>query len=413
MNGYKPSYDEIIKNTGTPAYVFDLDVLRERLKMIKATLGKDIGICYAMKANPFVVGSIDEVVDRYEVCSPGEFKICEKANVPMDKVVLSGVYKEAIDTKRIVSTYKDKILYTAESVNQFNLVNEAAVENNLVVDIILRITTGNQFGIDEMELCKIIEKRQDYKGVNIVGIQHFSGTQRKNLKIYKEELDYCDNLIDKLRKDYGYEAKELEFGTGFYFEYFQPKAKKDQAELPQDESEKMARDEDIELLKEFSKLLSEMRFKGKITLEIGRFIVASCGRYYTQVVDKKHNCDIDFCIVDGGIHQLNYFGQMMAMKKPWYRQLKNTGEVYQGGTDNANVCGSLCTINDNLVKGMPLTNPQLQDILEFKNSGAYSMTETAALFLSRDLPKVFLYEKENGLKLMRDRVEAFELNYIR
>ena len=43
MNGYKPSYDEIVKNTGTPAYVFDLDVLRDRLKMIKDTLGEEIG----------------------------------------------------------------------------------------------------------------------------------------------------------------------------------------------------------------------------------------------------------------------------------------------------------------------------------------------------------------------------------
>ena len=394
MNGYKPSYDEIVKNTGTPAYVFDLDVLRDRLKMIKDTLGEEIGICYAMKANPFVVGDIDEVVDRYEVCSPGEFKICEKAEVSMKKVVLSGVYKE-----------------TAESVNQFHLVNDAAVENGIVVNMILRITTGNQFGIDEVELCEIIADRAKYKGVNIVGIQHFSGTQRKNLKIYKEELNYCDSLIKKLKEDYEFEAEELEFGTGFFFEYFQPKAKKGEAEMSQEESEANARREDVILLEEFSKLLSEMEFSGRITLEIGRFIVASCGRYYTSIVDKKHNCDIDFCIVDGGIHQLNYFGQMMAMKKPWYRQLKSNGEIYMGGSDNANVCGSLCTINDNLVKGMPLTNPQLQDILEFKNSGAYSMTETAALFLSRDLPKVFLYEKEKGLKMMRDRVEAFELNY--
>ncbi len=411
MNGYKPSYDEIVKNTGTPAYVFDLDVLRDRLKMIKDTLGEEIGICYAMKANPFVVGDIDEVVDRYEVCSPGEFKICEKAEVPMEKVVLSGVYKEAVDTKRIVAAYKDDILYTAESVNQFHLVNDAAVENDIVVNMILRITTGNQFGIDEVELCEIIADRAKYKGVNIVGIQHFSGTQRKNLKIYKEELNYCDSLIKKLKEDYEFEAEELEFGTGFFFEYFQPKAKKGEAEMSQEESEANARREDVILLEEFSKLLSEMEFSGRITLEIGRFIVASCGRYYTSIVDKKHNCDIDFCIVDGGIHQLNYFGQMMAMKKPWYRQLKSNGEIYMGGSDNANVCGSLCTINDNLVKGMPLTNPQLQDILEFKNSGAYSMTETAALFLSRDLPKVFLYEKEKGLKMMRDRVEAFELNY--
>ena len=323
MNGYKPSYDEIVKNTGTPAYVFDLDVLRDRLKMIKDTLGEEIGICYAMKANPFVVGDIDEVVDRYEVCSPGEFKICEKAEVPMKKVVLSGVYKEAVDTKRIVAAYKDDILYTAESVNQFHLVNDAAVENGIVVNMILRITTGNQFGIDEVELCEIIADRAKYKGVNIVGIQHFSGTQRKNLKIYKEELNYCDSLIKKLKEDYEFEAEELEFGTGFFFEYFQPKAKKGEAEMSQEESEANARREDVILLEEFSKLLSEMEFSGRITLEIGRFIVASCGRYYTSIVDKKHNCDIDFCIVDGGIHQLNYFGQMMAMKKPWYRQLKS------------------------------------------------------------------------------------------
>ena len=233
MNGYKPSYDEIVKNTGTPAYVFDLDVLRDRLKMIKDTLGEEIGICYAMKANPFVVGDIDEVVDRYEVCSPGEFKICEKAEVPMKKVVLSGVYKEAVDTKRIVAAYKDDILYTAESVNQFHLVNDAAVENDIVVNMILRITTGNQFGIDEVELCEIIADRAKYKGVNIVGIQHFSGTQRKNLKIYKEELNYCDSLIKKLKEDYEFEAEELEFGTGFFFEYFQPKAKKGEAEMSQ------------------------------------------------------------------------------------------------------------------------------------------------------------------------------------
>ncbi|MDD6919928.1 MAG: alanine racemase [Eubacteriales bacterium] len=411
MNGYKPTYNEIINNTGTPAYVFDLDVLRERLKLIKSTLGSKVGICYAMKANPFVVGDIDNVVDRYEVCSHGEFRICEKAGIPMNKVVLSGVYKEPEDTKRIVATYKDAILYTAESINQFHLINESAIDNDIIVNIILRITTGNQFGIDESDLIQLIADRDKYKGVDIVGIQHFSGTQRKNLSIYKEELEYCDSLIERLRGEYEFEAKELEFGTGFFFEYFQPK-QKDGEKISQDESELNARAEDITLLEEFASILNGIRFKGKITLEIGRFIVASCGRYYTSIVDKKHNCDIDFCIVDGGIHQLNYFGQMLAMKKPWYRQLKSNGEVYQGGIDCANVCGSLCTTNDNLVKGMPLTNPELEDIIEFRNSGAYSMTEASALFLSRDLPKVFLYEKEKGLKLMRDRFEAFQLNYI-
>lgn len=424
MNRYRPKYEEIVKNTGTPAYVFDMDVFKRRIEFLRQYLGEDIGICYAMKANPFVVGSIGEIVDRFEVCSPGEFKICERAKVPMDKVVLSGVYKEPVDTKRIVKTYRDSILYTAESVAQFNLVNEGASENAIVVDIILRITTGNQFGIDEEELRKIIENRNEYKGVNIVGIQHFSGTQRHNLKIYSQEIEYCDNLIASLEEDYGYVAKELEFGTGFYFEYFQPKEKKGEAiedvvegtfefhSKAQDDARDIADEDEIKLLKEFSNLLHNMKFKGKKTLEIGRFIAATCGTYYTQIVDSKHNTGTQFCIVDGGIHQVNYFGQMMAMKLPWYRQLKTDGRIYNGGKDKANVCGSLCTINDNLVKNMPLTEPTIGDILEFINTGAYSMTETPALFLSRDLPKVYLYSTKDGLELMRDRVETNEFNYL-
>ena len=80
---YRPNYQEIMSTTNTPAYVFDIDVLKERIQKIKNLLGKNVHLCYAMKANPFVVGNIKDAIDRYEVCSPGEFKICERAKVPI------------------------------------------------------------------------------------------------------------------------------------------------------------------------------------------------------------------------------------------------------------------------------------------------------------------------------------------
>ena len=46
------------------------------------------------EANPFLVNTA--VLDRYEVCSPGEFAICERLGIPMSKIVLSGVYKEKL-----------------------------------------------------------------------------------------------------------------------------------------------------------------------------------------------------------------------------------------------------------------------------------------------------------------------------
>lgn len=51
-------------------------------------------------------------------------------------------------------------------------------------------------------------------------------------------------------------------------------------------------------------------------IEMGRFLAASCGKYYTQVKDLKSTGDANYAILDGGIHHLNYFGQRMAMQVP-------------------------------------------------------------------------------------------------
>lgn len=390
---YRPTYEEVITTTNTPAYVFDLDALRARIACIKDILGNQIDLCYAMKANPFVVEHIKESVDSYEVCSPGEFKICERAQIPMDKIVLSGVYKAQEDIQRVIATYTDKITYTSESLQQFHLIHTCAKDCNTQVRVLLRISTGNQFGMDEAEVCDIIEHRNLYEAVDIIGIQHFSGTQRKNISKYKEELAYVDDLFIKLKKEYGYEAKEFEFGPGFFVEYFKNGKTYDE----------------VAFLTQFKEALDELKFQGHITLELGRFVVATCGSYYTKVVDVKCNAGVHYSIIDGGIHQIVYFGQMMAMKIPQYRQLRQSKEGQE--TITSTICGALCTTNDSLVKSLPLVSPQIGDILEFQNAGAYSMCEGISLFLSRDLPKVYVYSKKDQLQLMRDTFETNVLNY--
>lgn len=389
---FQPKYEDIVSHLETPAYVFDIDVLRDRIHFIQEVLGKNIHLCYAMKANPFVIKCIENDIDRYEVCSHGEFEICERASIPMEKVVLSGVYKNPKDIKRVITTYRDQIVYTSESPQQFHMIHEIAKQAGCQVKTLLRITTGNQFGMSEEELCKIIKNRTQYPYVEILGIQHFSGTQRKRLRMYEEELKYVDTLISRLEDDYGYIAKELEFGPGFYVEYFHD-AK------PYDE---------IELLKEFCSLLDHLHFQGHITLELGRFIAASCGNYYTDIVDYKEN-GVPYCIVNGGMHQMTYYGQMMAMKIPYYRQLKKN--QIEGEYIKCHVSGSLCTMNDNLVKGLLLQDPQIGDIIEFQRVGAYAMCEGISLFLSRDIPSIYLYSKQDGLCLQRARFETNILNY--
>ena len=84
--------------------------------------------------------------------------------------------------------------------------------------------------------------------------------------------------------------------------------------------------DEVELLQGFKELLEGLHFQGQIILELGRFIAANCGQYYTEIVDYKVN-QVPYCIVDGGMHQITYYGQMMAMKIPHYRQIKKEKEM--------------------------------------------------------------------------------------
>ena len=71
-------YSKIVKKYGTPLYLFDIDELHNRLEYLHKQLNKDLSLCYAVKANTFIIKEANEYVDRFEVCSPGEYEVCKK-----------------------------------------------------------------------------------------------------------------------------------------------------------------------------------------------------------------------------------------------------------------------------------------------------------------------------------------------
>ena len=112
---------------------------------------------------------------------------------------------------------------------------------------------------------------------------------------------------------------------------------------------------------------------------------------------------------------MNYYGQTMAMKVPWYMQLDGeTGEEKQEGKESpVTICGALCTVSDVLVKNLPLKGNILGDFLVFERAGAYSVTEGIYLFLSRDLPAIYFNSREKGIELIRDIIPSSQLNMRR
>ena len=67
-------------------------------------------------------------------------------------------------------------------------------------------------------------------------------------------------------------------------------------------------------------------------------------------------------------------------------------------------------MNDILAKAVSLPEMAIGDTLCFHNTGAYCMTEGISLFLSRDIPEVYLIREDGQRVLARQRFETAPLN---
>ena len=153
--------------------------------------------------------------------------------------------------------------------------------------------------------------------------------------------------------------------------------------------------------------VSEMirAFRYPMGVEMGRFLAAPCGEYHTRILDLKRTDGVNYALMDGGIHHLRYYGQMMAVNIPPLRQVPERA----GAREPYCLCGSLCTAADVLARGAKLFPLETGDELVFGRCGAYSVSEASALFLSRDLPEVWL--KQGGAeRLLRAGKATWPLN---
>ncbi len=381
---------ECILKYGSPSYIFDLDALKERVLNIKKILGKDINICYAMKANPFIIEEMKDYIDRYEVCSPGEYEICQRHSVKKDVIIVSGVNKTYESMERIMSLCNGDGIFTIESAEHYDILSKVCKEKNIHIRVVIRLTSGNQFGIDKDMFKSILSQLKDNEYLDFAGIHYYSGTQKKLKKVIKE-VAMLEEFAEELQDEYGVATDILEYGPGLLFNYFEGE------ETPSFE----------EQLSELKDILKDIKSFKHITLEMGRFIASECGYYCTEVVDRKCNNGSEYAIVDGGIHQINYYGQTLGMKKP-FMDVITCNDSYE--LQKINICGSLCTVNDVILRDVSLPQLDKGDILIFKNCGAYSITEGMALFLSRELPAVIFYSKDTGFVRVRERIGTHLIN---
>lgn len=388
-------YEELALDYGTPLYFFDKDAAVSRVRTIQKKLPKNAKLCYAIKANAFLLNMLKDEDILFEVCSPGELSICEKYSVNPEKIVFSGVMKTQKDVERAYNLKVNTI--TVESKNHFEYLIKAAEKGDKhKQDFIIRLTSGNQFGMSKSDVYNCISELKNFSdlGLHLRGIHFFTGTQKK-LKKIEEEISFIENFCDELKSKTNADFNSIEYGPGLSYNYFSS----------EDESE------NFEDLDAFSSLIKNSRYN--YVVELGRFIASPCGKYITKIMDIKTDSDSEngktlrYVIIDGGINHINYYGQMMGMKNPKVELSSESDDKAE--KQDYTIAGSLCTTADIVLRKLPLASPSVGDLLVFNDIGAYSVTEGIYLFLSHALPAVVMHENGTFTPLRRHE-ETYKLN---
>ncbi len=365
----------------TPFYLFSETKARKNAAVLRHYMGSKVKLAYAMKANPWIIKPLSDEVDYIEVCSEGELEICKRHGVPGEKIVLGGVYKGERMIERAFDMNVER--FCIDSKEQLERIIQSAVFMRKHAEVLLRMSSGNQFGMEEEEAGECIrmcgrENRDSLNNVKIMGIQYYPGTQRGSIRQIQKEIQRLDEWIECLEGQPEYKLNTVEFGAGIGVPYFESEDMEDYEEA-------------LRYVSDYARKLSE---RYRVVYEAGRIVVAASGIYVTQVFARKRKGEKTVLFCRGGTNHLSYHGGILGVRTPVVKSICGNPS---GEAGRYMICGSLCNEGDVMGRDviLPEKNIGSGNSIAFFNAGAYSATESPNLFLTMEMPAVLMYNQDN------------------
>jgi diaminopimelate decarboxylase len=393
--------EEIIKKSGTPAYVYSRATIERHWKAFDQAAGDYPHlICYAVKANSNlgVLNLMARMGSGFDIVSVGELLRVIQAGGDPKKVVFSGVGKTEVE----ISTALQAGIhcFNVESISELYRINGVAESLNMIAPISIRInpnidagthpyiSTGlkeNKFGIDIEQALIVYGLANELPFLKVKGVDCHIGSQLTEIAPFLEALDKLLILIDDLASQ-GIIIEHLDLGGGLGVPY--------NGETPPAPAQYM-------------KAIVERMGDRKLTLifEPGRAIMANAGVLVTKIEFLKLNEHKNFAIVDAAMNDLIRPALYSAWQKiiPLNNKLddpeKRPSRVYD-------IVGPICETGDFLGKERNLAIAE-GDYLVIRSAGAYGSTMSSN-YNSRCRPAEIMVDGEKAF-IVRQREEHRDL----
>ena len=351
---------------GTPLFVYSKAAMLAALAAYqRGFAGRQVQICYAMKANPAL--GVIELFARagcgFDIVSGGDMDRVLAAGGAAEKIIFSGVGKTRAEMRHALQAGIG--CFNVESEAELDVLSEVATSMGLRAPVSIRVNPnvdpkthpyistglkGNKFGIAHERVLPTYQHAAGLSGIRVVGIDCHIGSQITQTEPYLDAMDRMLDLVEAIEAA-GIPIHHIDFGGGLGIDY--------NGDTPPDAGQLWAM------------LLAKLDARGfgqrQLMIEPGRSLVGNAGVCLTEVLYLKPGEQKNFCIVDAAMNDLPRPAMYQA-----YHQIVPL-QPRDEATQVWEVVGPICESGDWLGHDRTLA-PRQGDLLAVLSAGAYCMS---------------------------------------
>jgi diaminopimelate decarboxylase len=409
---------ELVQQYGTPLYVLDENLIRNKCRIYKNALDKNYDgqglVLYASKALSTM--AIYKIVMQeglgIDVVSGGELYTALKANFPMDKVYFHGNNKTSEELILALDNNVRRIV--VDNREELQTLNLLAAQRGKIASVSFRIKPGidahthdfvmtgqidSKFGValENGEAFEIIKMASKMENIKVDGVHCHIGSQIFELAPFELAAKVLLDFIAKLKAELKIEINELNLGGGYGIKYL---SEHDPVEYD------LYIHSISDIVKSFCKANNiNLPF---IVMEPGRSIVASAGiTLYTVGAVKEIKNVRKYVSVDGGMTDNPRYALYQAQYDAVLanRPLDEKVEL-------VTIAGKCCESGDLLIKDIMMPSIVAGDILCVQSTGAYNYSMSSNYNRIPKPPIVLVNNDKSRIIVKREDYEDITRNDI-
>ncbi|MGG3470846.1 diaminopimelate decarboxylase [Neobacillus pocheonensis] len=401
---------ELVQQFGTPLYVYDVALMRERARGFKQTFEEQqvkAQVAYASKAFSTVamVQLAEEEGLSLDVVSGGELYTAIAAGFPVERIHFHGNNKSR---EELEMALEHGIGCTViDNFFEMDLLKSICLEKKTNVNILLRITPGieahthdyiltgqedSKFGFDLQngQAEEALAFALQFEQFKVLGLHCHIGSQIFETTGF---LLAAKKIVEKMaewKNKLSFEAEVLNLGGGFGIRY----TKEDEPIPP---SQYVS-----EIIKEVKKLTIQYSLDmPEIWIEPGRSLVGDAGITLYKVGSSKEVPGVrKYLAVDGGMSD----NIRPALYHAKYEAVLANKPLAQAN-ETVSIAGKCCESGDMLIWDLPLPKAGDEDILAVFCTGAYGYSMSNNY---NRIPRPAVVFVENGTATLVVKRETYE-----